>query len=113
MEWDPLVLRMSSGLRSRRPSGCDLGGGVKVVAVAHLPELGGVNGALVLRPSQFDRRVLAALKDRGFACSSFSDPHDSEEYDLEGYREMFIDWGWTSESREAPPWIMPKEADDG
>lgn len=100
------------GLAIAAPFRCEIGNGTEVVAVAHLPELGAVNGTLVFRSSQFDREIFDILKSRGFACTSFGDPLDSEQYDLEGYREMFADWTWTSTAKEPPHWIMSEECDD-
>jgi hypothetical protein len=93
------------GLAITAPFRCDLGDETAAVAVARFPELGGVNGMLVFRSSQFDRKVCGILRRRGFACSSFGDPLEAEQFDLEAYREMFADWGWASESKEPPLWM--------
>lgn len=97
------------GLTITAPFRCDVDDETEVWAVAHLPELGGVNGTLVFTSDQFDRRVFGFLKGRGFACSSFDEPLDSEEYDIQGCRELFADWGWSSARRDAPPWIVQSE----
>jgi hypothetical protein len=98
------------GLAIVAPFRCQLRDGSELVAVALLPELGGPNGTLVLRSGQVDRRVLEELGGRGFACSSFCDPPDSEEYEVDTYREMFMDWSWVSKDKEPPPWMMLERA---
>src|SRR5690606_4212659 len=100
------------GLAIETPFRCDLGDGTEAMAVAHFPELGGVSGMLVFRSSQFDRSVSGILQRRGFSCSSFGDPLEAEKFDLEAYREMFVDWGWSSDSKEAPLWMTSEELDD-
>jgi hypothetical protein len=99
------------GLAIAVPFRCEIGNGIGVVAVAHLPELGGINGTLVFRSDQLDPKILVSLQNRGFACSSFDVPHESEEYDVEVYREMFQDWGWTDTSKEAPQWMKLEESE--
>ena len=97
------------GLEIVAPFRCDLADGTKVLAVAHLPELRNVNGTLVFRTNQLDRSVFGILQGRGFSCSSFSEPLEREEFDLEVYREVFADWGWASESKEPPSWLTVGE----
>jgi hypothetical protein len=93
------------GLQITAPFCCHLGDAMEVVAVAYLPELGGTNGTLIFRSNQYDRTTFGVLQSRGFACSSFDDPLESEQYDLQSYMDMFIDWGWTLDVHNTPSWM--------
>lgn len=78
--------------------------GGAVTSQALLPDLGAKLGTLVFQevPTAVIR---AALLSQGFTCSSYSEPLPTETFDLEGYAEMFAEWGWTGDQRFKPAWI--------
>lgn len=80
--------------------------GVEIVAQARIPNFGASRGILVFeqlqQPDELQRR---ALVSSGYGISIYGEPPESEEFDLDSYVEMFVDWGWTGDSSTAPDWI--------
>ena len=76
-----------------------------VVAVARIHDLGAAKGMLVF--SSYDQiqnstnEILAA----GYGFSVLDEPSPREEFDLESFKEMFIDWGWSGELGRKPAWM--------
>ena len=93
------------GLGIEAPFRCVLEGGVRVEAVAHIPDLGDSNGVLIFHSSQYDRQAYALAKKAGYLCSSFGEPSESEHFDIDSYKEMFVEWGWFSHIKKPPPWM--------
>lgn len=92
------------GLRVELDHALQLSGGHRVIAEAFFPDLGTPNGIAVvsdLHPAE----TIEELHRRGYAASVLSEPHDTEEYDLQGYAEMFTEWGWGSETTDRPAWM--------
>lgn len=79
--------------------------GRKLSAEALLPELGAPNGTIVCKSTDDYLEILNEIKNEGYTCSSFGEPLSNEEYDVESYKEMFLDWGWTSKERPKPEWM--------
>lgn len=72
-----------------------LSSGRRIVAPTFIPSLGGPKGQLVF-PPPFDRKGDDSLREivaDGYGYSIYGIPPDGEPFDLEGYRELFIDWG--------------------
>jgi hypothetical protein len=73
---------------------------------ALFPDLGAVLGTIVLDSAyKYDAVVRHRLLEQGFTISTFSEPLPNEEFDLEGYAEMFSEWGWTGDKSLKPEWM--------
>lgn len=93
------------GITVIAPFALELKSGSELSAEALLPEFGAPNGTIVCRSPNSYMTVMDELKNEGYTCTSFDDPLPKEEYDLESYKEMLIDWGWTSKARSEPSWM--------
>jgi hypothetical protein len=82
-----------------------LDSGRKLSAEALLPELGAPQGTIVFQSSNDYWEIVGDIKKLGYTCSAFDEPSPEEAYDVESYREMFIDWGWTSKEKPKPEWM--------
>jgi hypothetical protein len=73
---------------------------------ALLPNLGADKGTVVI-DSSFEVNLFAEryLLEQGFTISSFSAPLQNEIFDLDGYAEMFSEWGWTGDESLKPEWM--------
>lgn len=79
--------------------------GNSISTQALFPDLGGAIGTLVFASADdVNEEFRRYLIDQGFSISTFSEPLPNEEFDLEGYAEMFCEWGWTSDDRLKPQW---------
>ena len=67
-----------------------------------LPQLGGKKGMLVTCDASLASRELIG-PDYGYSCYDVYGVWGG--YDVEGYQEMFSDWGWKSVESEKPNWI--------
>ena len=68
--------------------------GHEVHCVARIHGLGAPNGMLIV--SNFDavRSHLRDLERAHYGFSVLDEPSAKEEFDLNGYKDMFRDWGW-------------------
>jgi hypothetical protein len=97
---EELGIRIIVGYVARLPDGAT------VPTQALLPDLGGALGTLVFASSDaLEASIRSALVKQGFSVSTFSEPAPNEEFDLDGYAEMFSEWGWTSDGKPKPPWM--------
>jgi hypothetical protein len=77
----------------------------EVVVLARVPELGAPKGMLIV--TSFDR-LRAHQKDLwrdGYGFSVLSEPRANEPFDVEGWMEVFSDWGWSDTVRAKPAWM--------
>ena len=63
-----------------------------VIGVAFIPNLGDVNGILIL--TKYDSTITKELIKSGCAYSILEELGSESVYDLDLYKEMFIDWGY-------------------
>ena len=97
---EELEIRIVVGYVARLPNG------KAPPTQALLPDLGGALGTLVFESSDaLEASVRSALVKQGFSISTFSGPASNEEFDLDGYAEMFSEWGWTSVGKPKPTWM--------
>ena len=83
-----------------------LSDGRQVPTQALFPDLGGTLGTLVFDSADVvDREAKRDLVAQGYSISTFSQPLAKEEFDLEGYAEMFSEWGWTGHEMQKPKWM--------
>jgi hypothetical protein len=92
------------GLEVKVPFEVILPSGQKVMAEVLLPQLGAPKGMLVFQSDVWD--ISGALEKLGFACSMYDEPPPEEIFDLESYREMFSEWGWTADTPSKPKWMV-------
>ena len=69
-----------------------------MIAQARIPELGADNGILIFKSFETVRHLTADLVAAGYAYSILSEPTKFEKFDINSYREMFVDWGWKSDN---------------
>lgn len=93
------------GMRIVIPFSLELREGVQINAEALMPQLGGINGMIIVSRYSDLCGVASELSMMGYGYSVLSGPLPSEEYDLENYTEMFSDWGWGSADERAPDWM--------
>lgn len=84
--------------------------GVQLCAAAHLPTLGSRRGMLIFKSSDEIEDSSDDLVRVGFGYSVIQEPKSDEQFDLDGYREMFEDWGWHGQltSEKEPEVTKPK-----
>jgi hypothetical protein len=102
------LLRAGSelGLRVIVPFEVCLDSGRKLLAEALLPDLGFPNGMIIGQSSTNFLSICDELKRRGYGYSVYGEPPQTEEFDLESYKEMFMEWGWSGEKAKRPDWIV-------
>jgi hypothetical protein len=66
----------------------------EIESVARIRGVGMPNGMLVIRSFDAVRKYQEYLEVAGYGYSVLTGPGDQETFDLEGYREMFCEWGW-------------------
>ena len=94
------------GLRVITPFQLRLDSGRIFLAEALLPDLGGYpNGMIVGQSLDNYVAICAELKKLGYGLSVYGEPPPTEAYDIEGYKEMFIEWGWSGDKAKKPDWM--------
>jgi hypothetical protein len=79
--------------------------GLEVTAVARIYNLGAANGMLVFASYDEIRNITKELLAAGYGFSVLDEPSTREEFDLDSFKEMFIDWGWSGELGRKPAWM--------
>ena len=92
------------GLRAEIGYVITLSDGRKIISDTWFPDLSNSHGILVFQNAP-DAKVRRELGDMGFGVSSFSEPLPGEIFDIDGYAEMFAEWGWTSNEFAKPAWM--------
>jgi len=68
----------------------------------YLPQLGGVTGMLVA--VEYNEELFDKIgPEYGYSC--FDVRNESDDRDVEIYKEVFLDWGWNSTESEKPEWM--------
>jgi hypothetical protein len=80
-------------------------GHAPVKALARIQSFGGANGMLVFSHYDDVRPYATELVRAGFGYTVLDERRPGEVFDLESYKEMMLDWGWTGLSSSRPPWI--------
>ena len=94
------------GLRVEVDYVVKLADGRSLVAKAYFPHLSNPGGILVFDWSDtVDASARRELAATGIGTSTFGAPSPDEKFDIESYRLMFAEWGWTGPNDEKPPWI--------
>jgi hypothetical protein len=100
------------GLRIELDARGTLSSGRDIQAVARIPQLGAARGMLIFRSYQDLEGLGDELVSAGYGYSVLSEPPPNESWSIDSYKEMFSDWGWASESEEAPAWLTPASETD-
>jgi len=93
------------GLKVIAPFELTLPSGRKLVADVLLPDLGHPKGTIVTQSSDDWDNYRKELRTLGYGISSYGEPPPSEDFDLEGYAEMFSEWGWGNVNERKPDWM--------
>lgn len=101
------LLRAGNDLELRvvAPFQLQLNSGKKVIAEAVFPDLGAPKGMIIVQREHDISGSEDELIKSGYGYSVFDGPLASQEYDVEPYRKMFIDWGWSGEKERKPNWM--------
>jgi hypothetical protein len=86
--------------------------GEPLKSIVRIYNVGARNGMLVFpcyEEIQGHERELVAA---GYAYSVMDEPRAAEEFNLESFKEMFIDWGWTGDVAAMPTWMVPPKLDE-
>jgi len=87
--------------------------GTKLRAVARLPELGSGNGMLVFTSDDhLSPEVRERLRRADYGYSVIGALQVEQQFDLDSWREVFIDWGWNSKFGPKPKWMTEPSLDD-
>ena len=85
---EALGIRIDLGFKLSCPDGHE------VQSIARIHDVGAPNGMLVIGSFEEVREYRNYLDSAGFGYSVLHEPGDKEVFELEGYREMFCEWGW-------------------
>jgi len=78
---------------------------VALKTLARIRELGDDNGMLILTRYDEVEPFTRRLADLGYGFAVLGEPKDTEAFDLDGYKRMFRDWGWTGALGSKPGWM--------
>ena len=82
-----------------------LEGGSKIRHVARIQNLGSTNGMLIIRSFDEVKGHSDELDKAGYGYSVLDEPYTEEGYDIDGCKEMFVDWGWSGDPQSKPDWL--------
>jgi hypothetical protein len=93
------------GLSCRLLPEIELSSAQKLVPLAAISDVGGKNGMLIFARYSEIEPFLDEVRNCGFGFSVLSEPGRNETFDLERYKEMFRDWGWSGAADNRPAWF--------
>jgi hypothetical protein len=71
--------------------------GRKITALARISDGGQGDGMLIFEDYDYIKEYLMPITEFGYGYSILEEPFAHEVFDLEQYREMFLDWGFDIE----------------
>ena len=77
----------------------------RIVALSHIPLLGAPSGMLIFRTYDEVQSHAEELIHAGYGYTVLDEPRPDECFDLESFKEMFIDWGWCGDAGSKPSWM--------
>lgn len=86
--------------------------GDSVRAHALFPQLGGPGGTAVFSLGQTKELLTEEAAD-GVGLSFLSEPHPSEDFDMDAWLEVFRDWEWNGTPETRPPWMLSSDDEFG
>lgn len=75
----------------------------RIRPIARIRNLGARNGMLIFRNYDDVRSYAEGLARAGYGYSTLDEPSANETFDLESFKEMFIEWGWSGSDADRPP----------
>ena len=85
-----------------------LSNGEEILASIYLANFAGPKGIMIFSHSKLMWPVRDVINADGYGYSVMTIPAD-DFVDIESYKEVLIDWGWTGDRSRRPQWI---EKDD-
>ena len=83
-----------------------LSDGRTLTAQVYFPDLSNPGGILVFDwADDVDKKARRELDAKGIGASTFGEPGPKEHFDIDRYREMFSEWGWTGPAKQKPSWM--------
>jgi hypothetical protein len=79
--------------------------GQGIVAIARIRDLGAPNGMLIFGTYARVRTVSSQIVSASYGYSVLDEPRADEDFDLDGFKEVFIDWGWAGDVASKPVWM--------
>jgi len=73
--------------------------------VLRLPDFGAANGMLIFRTYDEIRHCRQQVVDSGYGFSVLEEARLGEPFDIEVFKEMFIEWGWAGSPVSKPAWM--------
>lgn len=93
------------GLRAELGFKLSLPNRPEITTVARIHNLGAANGMLIFESYDEISSFTKELLDAGYGFSVLDEPLPQEQFDLDSFKEMFIDWGWSGELGRKPSWM--------
>lgn len=111
-EWLSLAAE-ELGLRIETSYKIELSSGRELIAQAYFPDLSNPNGILVFDwEANVDVRSRHEIEAKGMGVTTFGEPGPNEQFDIEGNKEMFSEWGWAGKFVEKPSWMIDEHSAD-
>lgn len=79
-----------------------VGHGHELHAVARIHNVDRTNGMLIFYAYEDVRPYADELLHAGYGYLILDEPPINEQFDLEAYRDMFLDWGWQGVNKVSP-----------
>lgn len=93
------------GLRIELGYRLTLSNGRELISVARIADVGAPEGMLLFRTYGEVRDHIQTLRTLRYGYSVIDEPRSDEEFDLESFKNMFRDWGWSGPLGKKPQWM--------
>jgi hypothetical protein len=94
-----LGLRVELGYKLALPDVPDL------IAIARIQDRGAPNGMLIFGNYDETRKITPRLIDAGYGFSVLDEPTNREGFDIQTFKDVFADWGWSGEPGRKSSWM--------
>jgi hypothetical protein len=84
----------------------NLGDGTTLSALARFPTFGAPNGMLIFTKYDQVKPFWRHLGEMGYGFSVLDTVGSERRIDIDSYRAMLIDWGWSGYPEHKPDWII-------
>ena len=75
------------------------------VAIAYFPDFGGKKGILIFTEYDEIKPFWRDIIEKGFGFSVLDEVHNLKRFNLDAFRSMLLDWGWSGKKEVKPSWI--------
>jgi hypothetical protein len=86
--------------------------GSEICAIARIRDLGWPNGMLIVTSSNAFKDYSKKLANAGYGISVMGEPSQKGIFDLNSWRETFIDWRWSGDPALKPKWMLEPSLDE-